>query len=109
MELAQTGFRQQQQKNGAQNGIGKISKRTGRVFESRPQKQVASNRISRERREAAGDYHVVRQFQRPVATGCAFATGLQARDIDGHAGPAGSIVRRGWRRRNGLTQMLFRL
>ena len=53
-----TGFRQQQ-KNGAHYGIGKITKRSGRVLEPRSQEQVAGNRISREQREAAGDHHVV--------------------------------------------------
>ena len=50
--------------------------------------QDAAHHLSRERREAAGRRHLVRQFLRAAAPRWALAARLQARHLDDHAGSA---------------------
>ena len=70
-----------------------ISKCSGCVSEPCPQEQDPGDGVSGERRQAAGDHHLVRQFLRAAAARRAFAARLQARDLDGHAGAADPAVR----------------
>src|SRR5579863_895078 len=70
-----------------------IAKRSGCIPKPCPQEQNPGDRVSRERCQAARDHHLVRQFLRAAAARCALAAGLQARDLDGHAGTADPAVR----------------
>src|SRR5690606_35602693 len=66
------------------------------------QAESPGHHISGERSEAAGRYHLVRQFLPAAAAGCAEPAGVQACDFDHHARGADPAVRSGTRGR-GLT------
>ncbi len=73
----------------AKNGVIKWPKGntpSGHLSECAPQDQDAGDDVPRQRREAAGNRHLVRQFLGPAAPRRPVATRLQARHLDDHAG-----------------------
>ncbi len=65
----------------------------GHISQFCQEKQSSAHDFPRQRRQAAGHCHLVRQFLPPAASGRAFAARLQARHIDDHAGPSDPDVR----------------
>ena len=78
----------------AKNMERKNTERSGRLPEPRAQEQDAGHDLPGERRQTAGDRHLVRQLLRAAAPRRPFAARLQARDLDHHAGAAGPALRR---------------
>ena len=84
--------------NGQDHGGRTSTKPAGHVSQSCAQEQGPADDLSGQRRQAAGRRDLVRQFLRAAAARRAFATRLQARDLDDHAGPADPDVRGAARR-----------
>src|SRR3954464_11358010 len=79
--------------DGDNNGQREIPKRPRRLSEQHPQEQDAGHHLPGERCEAPRYRHLVRQFFRAAPPRRPFAAGLQARDLDHHAGGSAAAVR----------------
>src|ERR1700716_1815619 len=76
------------------NGGRPRTKSTGHLPKSRSQNQNATDDLSGQWSEAAGDSHLVRQFLPAAPARRSFAACLQARDLDYHARRSDPAVRR---------------
>src|SRR6185437_14720819 len=79
----------------------KAAKPPRHLPQRRSQEQDLRHDLSRQRREAPGQHHLVRQFLRAAAPRRPGAAGLQTRHFHGHADGAGPVAGSGRRRGGG--------